>query len=259
MSSSDFNGRTALVTGSATGLGRELSLMLAEAGANVVINARTSGDLVDETVEAVTAAGGKAIGVLADVADPDQVDELARRTNEAFGGVDILVNSAGFRPTANVLELDYDEWRKVLSVKLDGAFLCSRAFLPGMIERNHGRIINISGLDAFFGSSKKLHVGTANLGLVGMTRGLAVEFSQHGITVNTVAPGVIGVARPQHEGDGAAGRDLDALANSFPARRVGLPNEIAAVCKFLASDEASYVTGQTIHVNGGAYPTRGWP
>lgn len=259
MSSPDFHGRTALVTGSATGLGRELSLMLAAEGANVVINARTSGDLVDETVEAVTAAGGKAIGVLADVADPDQVDEMARRATEAFGGVDILVNSAGFRPTADVLELDYEEWRKVLSVKLDGAFLCSKAFLPGMVARGHGRIINISGLDAFFGSSKKLHVGTANLGLVGMTRGLAVEFSQHGITVNTVAPGVIGVARPQHEGDGAAGRNLSDLAHSFPARRMGLPNEIAAVCMFLASDAASYVTGQTIHVNGGAYPTRGWP
>jgi NAD(P)-dependent dehydrogenase (short-subunit alcohol dehydrogenase family) len=125
-----------------------------------------------------------------------------------------------------------------------------------MIAQGFGRVINISGLDAFWGTAQKIHVGTANFGLIGFSRGLAVEYADQGITVNTVVPGVFGSAVP-HEGDGSAGRNLEELAKRLPAGRMGRPEEIAAVCRFLAQEDASFVTGQTIHVNGGAYPTRG--
>lgn len=258
----DFKGKTALVTGSARGLGQVLSVMLAEGGANVVINARTSKDSVNSTVSQIKNFGGSAIGVLADISTPEGVDHIARETFNAFGSVDILVNNAGLRPLGSILELSYADWIDVIGVKLNGAFLCCQKFLPGMIENGYGRIVNISGIDAFWGNARKTHVGTANMGLIGLTRGLAVEFAPHGITVNAVCPGAFDTERPQAD-SWYGGRDFSALIKRIPVGRMGRPEELAAMCRFLVHDEASYITGQTIHVNGGAYPTRyeenAWP
>lgn len=251
---SEFAGRTALITGSARGLGKATALMLADQGANLVINARTSKDLVDSTVAEVRSLGANAIGVMADVTNPDDVETLARQVTREFGGVDLLVNNIGFRPTGRILDLSFDDWVQVVGVKLNSTFLCSRAFLPGMIERRYGRIVNVSGIDAFWGNAKKLHVGTANYALVGLTRGLAIECASYGITVNTIVPGAFDTER--HDPEWYAGRDFAELARKIPMQRMGKPRELAAVCRFLLHEDASYVTGQTIHVNGGAYPAQ---
>jgi 3-oxoacyl-[acyl-carrier protein] reductase len=256
MSDSSFAGRTALVTGSAAGLGKTLSIQLAQRGANVIINARSSQDLVDKTVAEIRDFGGVALGVLADVSKEKDVESLSDQALEAFGRVDILVNNAGIRPTGRVLELELDQWHEVLGVKLDGAFMTCRAFLPGMIEQEYGRIVNISGIDAFWGNERKLHVGVANYGLIGLTRGLAVQYASTGITVNAVVPGSFDTHR-RHADDWYADHRFDRLISHIPAARQGQPEELAAVCRFLVSDEASYVTGQTVHVNGGIYPTQG--
>jgi 3-oxoacyl-[acyl-carrier protein] reductase len=255
MLNSDFGGKTAVVTGSASGLGRILSLMLAAGGANIVINARKSQDLLDATVTEARSQGANAIGVLADVSKPEQVDFLARETVNAFGRVDILVNNAGIRPLGSILNLTFEDWLDIIGVKVNGAFLCSQQFLPLMVENGYGRIINISGIDGFWGNARKTHVGTANMGLIGLTRALAVEFAPHGITVNAVVPGAFDTERP-HGDQWYGGRDFSALAKRIPMGRLGRPEELAAVCRFLVHEEASYITGQTIHVNGGAYPTR---
>lgn len=254
MGASNFTGKTAVITGSARGFGRCLSMMLASEGANVVINAKSSADLVDSTVDEIRSLGGAAIGVLADISQPESVDQLAGTVIEEFGHVDILVNCAGIRPLGSILEVDMADWHSVLDVKLTGALLCSQAFIPGMVAGGFGRIVNVAGIDAFWGNARKVHVGTANYGLIGFTRSLAMKLASSGITVNAVVPGAFDTERSHPEW--YAGDDFEEIARRIPMQRLGRPEELAAVCRFLVHDDASYVTGQTIHVNGGAYPTR---
>lgn len=228
--------------------------MLAEEGAHVVVNAATSKDRLDATVRELRDRGGSAIGALADVSHPEAVEAMARMALEAFGRVDILVNNAGIRPLGSILDLSFDEWRRVMAVKVDGAFLCSKAFLPGMIEGGYGRIISVAGIDAFLGNRERIHVGTANAALEGFTRSLAVRFAGDGVTANVVVPGAFDTERTHPEW--YPNMDLKALAERIPVRRLGRPAELAATCGFLASEDAGFITGQTIHVNGGAFPTR---
>jgi 3-oxoacyl-[acyl-carrier protein] reductase len=251
---SEFLGRTAVITGSARGLGKATALKLAEQGAALVINARSSRELVDETVREIRAIGAKAIGVLADVTNPEDVELLAARAREEFGHVDLLVNNVGLRPIGRILDLSFEDWKSVVSFKLDSAFLCCQAFIPDMKAQRYGRIVNVSGIDAFWGNAKKLHVGTSNFALVGLSRGLAIESAEYGITVNTLVPGSFDTQRANP--DWYAGRDFEELMTHIPMRRQGKPSELAAVCRFLLHEDAGYITGQTIHVNGGAYPSQ---
>lgn len=192
-----LEGRTALVTGAGRNIGKAIALAFAREGANLVVNARSNGQEVEAVASEARSLGVKAIGALGDISDPQQVQSVAEQALRAFGAVDILVNNAAIRPGRPFTELDYDEWRRIIGIDLDGAFLCTKAFLPGMIAQQWGRIINMAGMMAYEGHTGYAHVSAAKMGLVGMTRSLAVELAPHGILVNCVSPGTIDTANPQ--------------------------------------------------------------
>ncbi|MBI2172072.1 MAG: 3-oxoacyl-ACP reductase FabG [Chloroflexi bacterium] len=247
-------GHTALVTGAGRNIGRAIALAFAKEGANVVVNARSNQREVDAVVREAQALGAKAIGTLADISNAQQVQAMVERAREAFGVVDILVNNAAVRPGRPFAELDYAEWRRILGIDLDGAFLCTKAVLPGMIAQRWGRIINIAGMMAYEGHAGYTPVSAAKMGLVGLTRSLSVELAPHNILVNAISPGTIDTANPLAEPPSPQQR-AQAVAQRVarvPLGRLGTPEEIASVCLFLASEGGSYISGQTIHVNGAA-------
>jgi 3-oxoacyl-[acyl-carrier protein] reductase len=239
----------AIVTGSSRNIGRAIALELAKAGAAVVVNARSSQAEAESVADEVRRSGGRAAAVIADVADPSSAASLIAGAVNAFGRLDILVNNAAVRREVDFAQLDYREWREVVAIILDGAYLCSRAALPHLVASGRGAVVNIGGVSAFTGSSGRAHVVAAKAGLSGLTRALAHDLAPHGITVNCVVPGRIDTARdggrqPAHhtKGDGPLGRR-------------GTPEEVAALVRFLCGPDARYITGQSIHANGGLYMT----
>lgn len=243
---SELQGSVALVTGAARNIGAEIARSFAEAGAAVVINAKSSGAEAAALVAEIEASGGRAAAILADVSKADDVARLVAETVSRFGRLDILVNNAALREEAPFAELTFARWRAVLQVVLDGAFLCSQAALPHLRANGTGTIVNIGGMTAHTGAANRAHVVTAKAGLVGLTRALAHDLSGEGITVNCVVPGVIDTARsgpaPSHR------------AERVPlVGRRGVPDDIASAVRFLAGPQARYITGQTLHVNGGLY------
>ncbi len=240
-------GKVALVTGSGRNIGRATVLELARRGADVVVNARANRSEAEAVAREAQGLGVKAFAIVADVADQAQVDRMVSEAVARLGPIDILVNNAGLRKVASIVELSVEEWREVVGVNMDGPFYLCKAVVPGMIERGWGRIINVSGLNAFKGRADWAHVCASKMGALGLTRGLAVELAPHGILVNHIVPGAFDTSR-----DGPQPRPAPERAAGIPLGRLGLPEEIAKACAFLASDEASFITGQTIHVNGGA-------
>lgn len=240
-----LKGKTALVTGSGRNIGRAIAIALAEEGADVVVNARSNRQELEALASEVRALGVKALPILADVGDRPQIERMAKQALDAFGHIDILVNNAAIRPNKPFLEMTYEEWRTVLSVDLDAAFLLSKTFVPAMVERKWGRIINIGGLLAFEGHAGRVHVSAAKMGLLGFTRALAKELAPHGVLVNCIVPGAIGGDSPE---PGAA---RSARLPHIPVGRLGRPQDIASLCAFLCSDAAGFIAGQAIHVNGG--------
>jgi 3-oxoacyl-[acyl-carrier protein] reductase len=245
---SPLAGRVALVTGSSRNIGRAIALALARGGAAVMVNARTSSEAGARVVAEIASAGGRAAFHAADVSRPSDVDALVTATVAAFGGLDILVNNASVRRERVFDQLDFDEWKEILGVTLDGAFLCSRAALSHLTASGRGAIVNIGGLSAHTGSAGRAHVVAAKAGLVGLTRALAHDLAPRRITVNCVSPGLIDTAR---EGSGP-GPAHHAVHAPVVGRR-GTPDEVAAMVRFLCGPDARYITGQTIHANGGAY------
>ena len=240
-------GKVALVTGSGRNIGRATVLELAGRGADVVVNARANRAEAEAVAREAQGLGVKAIALVADVADQAQVDRMVSEAVAHLGPIDILVNNAGLRKVASIVELSVEEWREVVGVNMDGPFYLCKAVVPGMIERGWGRIINVSGLNAFKGRADWAHVCASKMGALGLTRGLAVELAPHGILVNHIVPGAFDTSR-----DGPQTPLRAQRAAGIPLGRLGLPEEVAKACAFLASDEASFITGQTIHVNGGA-------
>lgn len=242
-------GKVALITGGVRRIGRATALALAGHGAAVVINARSSADEAKEVVREIEALGSRAIYHLADVTDEDQVRAMRDRVLQEFGRIDILVNNAADRKHVPFTEMTYAEWRQITGIVLDGAFLCARAVLPSMVAGGGGTIVNIGGLSGHTGAHHRAHVVTAKAGLVGFTKALAVEFADKGITVNCVAPGKIGGKRAASAGEGVSipggGEPL--------VGRSGTPEDVAAMILTLCLPTGSFVTGQTIHVNGGLY------
>ena len=242
-----LDGKVALVTGSGRNIGRATVLKLAGEGAHVVVNARTNQAEADAVVREARDRGVKALAVIADVARKDQVDAMVARALSEFGRIDILINNAAIRPHKPFTELTDEDWENVRGVVLDGAMHCTRAVIPSMVENRYGRILFFTGEGAFTGGSGRAHVSAAKMGLVGLARALATEFAAQNIRVNVVSPGSIDTRRDNPEWyhghvPGAAG---------IPLGRQGKVDEIAATCLFLVSDDGGFITGQTIHVNGG--------
>jgi 3-oxoacyl-[acyl-carrier protein] reductase len=244
-----LDGKVALVTGSGRNIGRATALKLAEEGAHVVVNARSNQAEADAVVREARGLGVKALAVIADVAQRDQVEAMAAKALSEFGRVDILINNAAIRPHKPFTELTVEDWEHVRGVVLDGALYLTRAVIPSMVKNNYGRILFFTGDGAFTGGKGRAHVSAAKMGLVGMARALATEFAPNNIRVNVVSPGSIDTRRDNPEWyqgrvPGAAG---------IPLGRQGHVDEIAATCLFLVSDDGGFITGQTIHVNGGAH------
>ena len=241
-----LQGRVAIVTGSARNIGRAIARALSEAGAAVVINARSSAADAEAVVREVREAGGQAVAKIADVGQPEAAASLIDAAIASFGRLDILVNNAAVRREIDFERLDYQEWRSITATILDGAYLCAHAAAPHLIAAGGGSIVNIGGLSSYTGAARRAHVIAAKAGLVGLTRALAHDLAPHRITVNCVAPGLIDTERrgpePAHHAKHA----------TLVGRR-GAPEEVAAVVRFLCGPEARYITGQDWHVNGGAY------
>jgi len=243
-----LDGKVALITGSGRNIGRATALKLAGEGAHVIVNARANQAEADAVAHEVRDKGVKALAVLADVADKEQVDTMVARAMSEFGHIDILINNAAIRPHKPFTEVTVQDWERVRGVVLDGALYCTQAVIGSMVENNYGRILFFTGDGAFTGGSGRAHVSAAKMGLVGMARALASEFAPHNIRANVVSPGSIDTRRDNPEWyqgrvPGAAG---------IPLGRQGHVDEIAATCLFLVSDDGGFITGQTIHVNGGA-------
>ena len=243
-----LEGRIALVTGSGRNIGRATVLKLAGEGAHVVVNARTNAGEAEAVAREARALGVKAIAVTADVAKLRQVEAMVARAMSEFGRVDILISNAAIRPHKPFTELTVEDWEAVRGVVLDGGLYCARAVIGSMAANNYGRILFITGEGAFVGGSGRAHVSAAKMGLVGLARGLASEFASKNIRVNVVSPGSIDTTRANPEW--YQGRPPSAAG--IPLGRQGKVDEIAATCLFLVTDDGGFVTGQTIHVNGGA-------
>jgi 3-oxoacyl-[acyl-carrier protein] reductase len=216
----------------------------------VVVNGRANQALVDAVAGEIGAAGGRAIGVLADVSCDEAVAGLVARCVEAFGGLDVVVSNAGLRRQTSVVQMSLAEWREILSVALDGAFLLAHHAVPHLIARGGGALIGLSGISHRVGTPNRCHVSASKAGLEGLMRALAVELAPHGITCNCVSPGAIDTVR------GAAAGPLPptrASLDGIPLGRKGTVEEIAAAVALLAGPQGGYITGQTLHVNGGAY------
>jgi 3-oxoacyl-[acyl-carrier protein] reductase len=243
----ELDGRVALVTGASRNIGRAIALELAAAGAHVVINALSA----RADAEAVAAEIGPcAMVAMADVTDRAAVDAMIAAVRARFGRLDILVNNAAVRGEVPFAELDHATWSRILSICLDGAFHCTQAALPLLKEAGGATVVNIGGLTAHTGAVERTHVVTAKAGLVGMTRALAHELAGFGITVNNVAPGMMDTKRGVSAGNQQPRHH--ATQQTLLGRR-GHPDEIAAAVRWLAGPGGRFVTGQVIHVNGGAY------
>ncbi|HEX7219454.1 MAG TPA: SDR family oxidoreductase [Burkholderiales bacterium] len=240
----ELAGKVALVTGGARNIGRAICRSLAAGGASVMVNANTSKAMAEETVKMI---GKSADLFLADVTDPGQVKKLVDATVKRFGRLDFLVNNAAVRYENDFSSISYEEWRKVFAIILDGAFLCTQACIPHMV--NGGTVINIGGLTGHRGATGRAHVIAAKSGLAGFTKALALDLAPKKITVNCVVPGTI---ESQRGLPGVPERPAHRAAPP-PVGRRGEPEEIAAMVRMLCGPDARYVTGQAIHVNGGGY------
>lgn len=240
-----FTDRVAVVTGAANGLGRAYALRFAQEGAAVALL-----DLEDaaEVAEAVREAGAEALAVVCDVTDPDACREAARAVHDRFGRADVLVNNAGIYPFEPLAEIDRDAWRRVLSVNLDGPFYVSAAFLPGMRERGYGRIVNVSSSEVWINAPNAAHYIAAKMGVIGLTRGLASEIAADGVTVNVVAPGLVQTDTLKET---AADEMIQGVIQMQAIPRAATPDDLVGAVAFLASDDAAFMTGQTVVVDGG--------
>jgi 3-oxoacyl-[acyl-carrier protein] reductase len=246
----ELEGRAALVTGSANNIGRAIALALADAGASVLVHARVSREEAEETVRLVRARNARAELALADIRDPAQCRGLVETAVKAFGRLDILVNNASKRHQTPVLKITPEEWRDIFATTVESAFFLAQAAMPHLKASGQGAIINLGGISAHGGVAGRVHAATSKGATVAMCRALAADLAPDNITVNCVAPGHIDTIRGASAG-GPAGRPSSMVSNL--AGRMGEPSEIAAMVRLLAGPGGRFITGQTIHVNGGQY------
>ncbi|HZD26568.1 MAG TPA: SDR family NAD(P)-dependent oxidoreductase [Alphaproteobacteria bacterium] len=240
--------KVALVTGSGRNIGRAIVLALADAGLNVVVNGSTRREACEAVADEAAERGIEAGVVMGDVGRPEQVQEMAEGILERFGRLDVLVNNAAIRPQTPFLEMSAEDWHRVMDVDLNAAFYTAKAFLPGMVGRGWGRIINLTGMNAIQGYVGRAPVSAAKHGLWGLTKSLAREFGPHGITANAISPGPIEGERDNPQ----AAAHIQSMLPRIPLGHLGSPEHIAGLCAFLVSEAGGFTSGQMIAVNGGA-------
>lgn len=243
-----MKGRVALVTGASQGIGRECAIVLAEAGARVVVAARQQ-DKLAALVEEIRAAGGEAYAVALDVTSPESIERAFTEAAELAGPVEILVNNAGITRDGLAMRMSIEAWDDVLQTNLTGAFLCIKKALRGMAKARWGRIINVASVVGQTGNAGQANYVASKAGLIGLTKSLAQEVAGRNITVNAVAPGFIETAMTAALDE----KTQQMITAAIPLKRVGTVREVAAAVRFLAGDESSYVTGHTLNVNGGMH------
>lgn len=237
----------ALVTGASRGIGRAIALRLALDGFDVAVNFLGNQDGADEVTAKIEDKGRKARSYKADVADSDAVERMVSAIGNDLGQIGVLVNNAGIYQRSTFSDLSLDDWQRTIDVNLTGCFNCAKAVVPGMLEREEGNIVNISSMLGFKGTSHGAHYAASKSGVIAFTKSLALEVSPHGIRVNAVAPGAIETEIIAHDSPEQRQRRIE----TTPVRKVGQPEEIASVVSFLVSEESSYMTGETLHANGG--------
>ena len=240
--------RTALVTGAGQNIGRACAVALARDGFNVVVNGLSNRASAEETAKLVEAEGSKAVVAMGDTGTKDGCQSMAQAGIDAFGRVDVMVHNAAIRPSSPFLEMDEDEWDRVLNVNLMGSVWLARACLPGMVEAGWGRVILFAGMNAIHGYNGRAHVSVSKHGCWGLAKSLGKEFGPKGITANLVSPGPIRSDAWDEEQKAHVG----GMVARVPVGRLGEPTEVAAAVSMLASDKGAFVNGQIIQVNGGA-------
>jgi 3-oxoacyl-[acyl-carrier protein] reductase len=244
----DLKGRTALVTGASQGIGKASARLLAEAGADIAVGARTVSKL-ESVAKDIEDVGRKALILNLDVANRDSIAEGVARVLQAWGKIDILVNNAGIARDNLAMRLKPEDWEVVLRTNLDGAFYCIRAVLPGMVKQRYGRIINITSVVAQTGNPGQANYIASKAGLIGLTKAVAAEVASRNITVNAVAPGFIATAMTQRLPEAVQQR----IMSLIPVGRMGTDRDVACGVRFLASEEAGYITGHVLNINGGMF------
>ena len=240
-------GKTALVTGASRGIGREIALELARQGANVVVNYAGSEAKAHEVVDEINGLGREAIAIQCDVSNGESVTAMVKQTVDHFGKIDILVNNAGITRDNLLMRMKEDEWDDVMNINLKGVFLCTKAVTRQMMKQRNGRIINISSVVGVSGNPGQANYVAAKAGVIGLTKTSAKELASRGITVNAIAPGFITTEMT----DQLTEDIQNEMLKMIPLAQFGEPKDIAHSVVFLASDDSRYITGQTIHVNGG--------
>jgi len=244
-SPASLDGQTALVTGGGRGIGRAIALALGEAGAEVVVNYSSSAAAADDVVATITAAGGKAYALQANVSIEEEVDGLIKTVLDRSGRLDVLVNNAGITRDGLLMRMKTSDWQSVIDLNLSGVFLCTRAVARPMLKQKSGRIINITSVVGLMGNAGQANYAAAKAGVIGLTRSTAKELASRGITVNAVAPGFITT-------DMTKDLDADSILKDIPLGTFGTQEQVAGAVRFLAADSAAaYITGQVLQVDGG--------
>lgn len=242
-----LKGKTALITGSARGLGKAIAIKLASLGANIVLNDIPSSEALDETAEELRKSGYKVAVTRGDVRNQDDVKAMISTAVESFGSLDILVNNAGVTKDKPMAMMSEEDWDLVLDINLKGAFLCTKFAAKQMIKQKYGRIVNIASVAGRYGNRGQANYSASKAGLIGLTKTTAKEFAPKGITCNAVAPGLI-----QSQMTDVLPEEIrEKYLENIPLGRFGTPEDVANVVAFLASSDSDYVTGQVIHIDGG--------
>ncbi|MFV2000297.1 MAG: 3-oxoacyl-[acyl-carrier-protein] reductase [Acidimicrobiia bacterium] len=239
--------RVALVTGASRGIGASIARALARDGFGIGVNYARNSEAAEKVVSDIVAAGGTAVPVQADVADPEAVEAMFLLVTEHLGAVSVLVNNAGITDDGLLLRMNVEQWDSVMATNLRSVYLCTKAALKPMIRAKSGRIINVSSVSGISGNAGQANYAASKAGVIGFTRSIAKEVGSRGITVNAVAPGFIATDMTEALGDTVA----EAVTKQISLGRLGRPEEVASIVRYLASEDASYITGQTIVVDGG--------
>jgi len=247
-----LNGKVAVVTGSARGIGRAITLAFAREGANLVIN-DVHAEKANDVVKEIESLGGKAVAVVADVSVREEAEKIIDAAIDRFGRIDILVNNAGITRDALFLKMTEEDWDKVMAVNLKGVFHCTKAALKHMVERKYGKIITISSMAGVSGNVGQTNYGASKAGVIGFTLCLAREMAKHGININSICPGFIDTELTRAIPEKVKSTMIPFLQYRAINHRLGKPEDVATVAVFLASDESSYITGEVIKVTGGAF------